>query len=83
MMGSLFCALSHSVPQLVIARVIQGAGGALLLPVGRLSVLRAVPRPQFLQAMAFVAVPGMVGPLIGPDAGRLAGRGRVLALGSS
>jgi EmrB/QacA subfamily drug resistance transporter len=69
MSGSLLCALSHSVTQLVVSRVIQGAGGAMLLPVGRLSVLRSVPRQKFLQAMAFVSVPGMVGPLIGPTLG--------------
>jgi EmrB/QacA subfamily drug resistance transporter len=69
MTGSLLCALSHSVAQLVVSRVIQGAGGAMLLPVGRLSVLRAFPREKFLQAMSFVAIPGMVGPLIGPTLG--------------
>ena len=54
--GSVFCALSHSLTQLVAARVLQGLGGALLLPVGRLVVLRTFPREKFLQAMSFVAV---------------------------
>ncbi|MFZ4287855.1 multidrug transporter subunit MdtD [Variovorax sp. HJSM1_2] len=67
--GSLACALAHSLTQLVGARVLQGLGGALLLPVGRLSVLRAFPRERFLQAMSFVAIPGLIGPLIGPTLG--------------
>ena len=68
-MGSVFCALSQSLAQLVAARVVQGLGGALLLPVGRLVVLRTFPREKFLQAMSFVAIPGLIGPLIGPTLG--------------
>jgi EmrB/QacA subfamily drug resistance transporter len=67
--GSLACALSSTMTQLVISRIVQGAGGALLLPVGRLAVLLAYPREQFLKAMSFVAVPGLIGPLIGPTLG--------------
>jgi EmrB/QacA subfamily drug resistance transporter len=69
MLGSLLCAASSSLHELTAARVLQGAGGAMLLPVGRLTVLRYVPRPQFLQAMAFVSIPGLIGPLIGPTVG--------------
>ena len=68
-LGSLLCALAASLNQLVLARVVQGCGGALLLPVGRLAVLRAFPREQFLKAMSFVTLPGLVGPLIGPTLG--------------
>jgi EmrB/QacA subfamily drug resistance transporter len=68
-LGSLFCALATTLNQLVLARVVQGAGGALLLPVGRLAVLQAVPRHEFLAAMSFVTIPGLVGPLIGPTLG--------------
>ncbi|WP_295853659.1 multidrug transporter subunit MdtD [uncultured Xylophilus sp.] len=68
-LGSLFCALSQSLTQLVASRVVQGMGGALLLPVGRLAVLRGFPRDQFLRAMSFVAVPGLIGPLLGPTLG--------------
>jgi len=68
-LGSVACALSHGLGQLVAARVVQGVGGALLLPVGRLSLLRTVPRSQFLQAMSFVAIPGLIGPLLGPTLG--------------
>ena len=68
-LGSLLCALSRSLPMLVAARVAQGMGGALLLPVGRLAILRGFPRAELLQALAFVAVPGLVGPLVGPTLG--------------
>jgi len=68
-LGSVLCAVSHSLAMLVAARVVQGLGGALLLPVGRLVVLRTFPRERFLQAMSFVAIPGLIGPLIGPTLG--------------
>jgi EmrB/QacA subfamily drug resistance transporter len=68
-LGSLLCALSPSLPLLVGARVVQGVGGALLLPVGRLAILRGFPRAELLKALAFVAVPGLVGPLVGPSLG--------------
>lgn len=67
--GSVACALAHNLTQLVVARVLQGMGGAMLLPVGRLAVLRAFPREKFLKAMSFVAIPGLIGPLIGPTLG--------------
>lgn len=67
--GSVACAASTSLTQLVLSRIVQGAGGAMLLPVGRLVVLRNVPRDQFLPAMSFVAIPGLIGPLIGPTLG--------------
>ena len=67
--GSVACAVSHGLGQLVAARVVQGLGGALLLPVGRLALLRTVPRSEFLQAMSFVAIPGLIGPLLGPTLG--------------
>jgi len=67
--GSMLCAYAPTLDFLVGARVVQGIGGAMLLPVGRLSVLRTFPREQYLQALSFVAIPGMVGPLIGPTLG--------------
>ncbi|MEO5625934.1 MAG: multidrug transporter subunit MdtD [Dokdonella sp.] len=67
--GSLLCASAHSLDQLTAARVVQGVGGAMLLPVGRLAVLRSVPREEFLAAMSFVTIPGLIGPLIGPTLG--------------
>jgi EmrB/QacA subfamily drug resistance transporter len=68
-LGSLLCALSSSLNMLVIARVIQGVGGALLLPVGRLAILRGFPRAELLKALTFVSIPGLVGPLLGPTLG--------------
>jgi EmrB/QacA subfamily drug resistance transporter len=67
--GSLLCANSHSLGQLAAARVVQGIGGSMLLPVGRLAVLRSVPRKDFLAAMSFVTLPGLIGPLVGPTLG--------------
>ena len=68
-LGSGACAASASLNQLAAARVLQGVGGAMLLPVGRLAVMRAFPREKFLEAINFVAIPGLVGPLIGPTLG--------------
>ena len=55
-LGSVFCATAHTLPQLVIARVLQGIGGSMLLPVGRLAVLRNIPGEQYIAALAFVSV---------------------------
>ena len=51
--------------------MVQGVGGALLVPVGRLAVLRAFPRKAFLPVMAFIVIPALIGPLIGPALGGL------------
>lgn len=67
--GSILCASSQNLLQLVGSRFIQGLGGAMLLPVGRLAVLRAFPQEEFLAAISFVAIPGLIGPLIGPTLG--------------
>lgn len=67
--GSLFCALSTTLNLLIVARIVQGIGGALLLPVGRLALLKTIPANQYVSAMSFVAVPSLVGPLIGPVLG--------------
>ncbi|HCT08151.1 MAG TPA: MFS transporter [Pseudomonas sp.] len=68
-LGSLLCALSSSLTMLVGARVIQGLGGALMLPVGRLVVLRAYPRSELVRIMGFITIPGLLGPLLGPTMG--------------
>lgn len=68
-LGSLMCAAAWSLHALVTSRVVQGIGGAMLLPVGRLAVMRSWPREEFLEAMSFVALPGLIGPLVGPTLG--------------
>lgn len=67
--GSFCCAQSQNLNQLIISRVIQAIGGSLMLPVGRLAILRTIPRDQFLAAMSFVVMPGLLGPIIGPALG--------------
>ncbi|MGF6773199.1 EmrB/QacA subfamily drug resistance transporter [Paraburkholderia sp. GAS199] len=67
--GSLLCANAHTLNQLVVYRIVQGVGGAMLLPVGRLAVLRTFPAERYLPALSFVAIPGLIGPLIGPTLG--------------
>jgi EmrB/QacA subfamily drug resistance transporter len=70
-LGSVACASAHSLTQLVIARVIQGIGGSMLMPVGRLAVLRSVPGAQYVAAIALISVAGQVGPIVGPTLGGL------------
>lgn len=67
--GSLCCALSTTLDQLIAARVVQGIGGAMMVPVGRLTVMKLVPRDQYMAAMTFVTLPGQIGPLLGPTLG--------------
>lgn len=69
--GSLLCALSPTLSILVFARILQAAGGSMLLPVGRLAVLRAFPGERYLPALSFVTMPALIGPLIGPTLGGL------------
>lgn len=68
-LGSLACAAANTLPMLVAARVLQGVGGALLMPIGRLAVLRVYSKHELLRVMSFVTIPGLVGPLIGPALG--------------
>jgi EmrB/QacA subfamily drug resistance transporter len=70
-LGSLFCGLSVNMPMLVGARILQGCGGALMMPVGRITMVRTFPRSELVRAMSFVAIPGLIGPLLGPLAGGL------------
>lgn len=68
-LGSLACALSNSLSMLVVFRVIQGIGGAMMMPVARLALLRAYPRSELLPVLNFVTMPGLVGPILGPVLG--------------
>jgi EmrB/QacA subfamily drug resistance transporter len=69
MAGSIGCALSSSVTDFVIARTLQGIGGAMMTPVGRLVLLRSIDKSALVNAMAWVTVPALVGPVIGPPLG--------------
>ena len=69
MVGSIGCALSGSVTDFVIARTLQGIGGAMMTPVGRLVLLRSIDKSALVNAMAWVTVPALVGPVIGPPLG--------------
>lgn len=64
--GSLLCALSGSLEMLVASRVLQGIGGAMMMPVARLALLRAYPRDELLPVLNFISLPGLVGPVLGP-----------------
>jgi len=70
-LGSLLCGLSNSMHALVASRILQGCGGAMMVPVGRLTLVRTIPRSDLVRAMAFVSIPAMIAPLIGPLAGGL------------
>lgn len=67
--GSIFCGLSSSLAELVAARIMQGAGGAMMVPVGRLVLLRSVSKPDLISAMAWLTVPALIGPVVGPPVG--------------
>ena len=69
MVGSIGCALSGSVTDFVIARIVQGLGGAMMTPVGRLVLLRSIDKSALVNAMAWVTVPALIGPVIGPPLG--------------
>jgi EmrB/QacA subfamily drug resistance transporter len=69
MIGSIGCALSSSVTDFVIARTLQGLGGAMMTPVGRLVLLRSIDKRALVNAMAWVTVPALIGPVIGPPLG--------------
>lgn len=69
--SSVLCGLSVNVPMLVGARILQGIGAAMMMPVGRLSIIRTYPKSELLVAMNFVIIPALIGPLLGPTIGGL------------
>jgi EmrB/QacA subfamily drug resistance transporter len=68
-LGSLACAVCNTLPAFVIARFIQGMGGALMVPVGRLVLMRAVPKNEYVAALNYLTIPALLGPVIGPALG--------------
>src|ERR1022692_2379510 len=69
--GSFLCGISSNIHLLVACRILQGCGGALMVPVGRLTLVRTFAKSELIRAMSFVAIPGLVGPMLGPIAGGL------------
>jgi EmrB/QacA subfamily drug resistance transporter len=69
MVGSIGCALSHSLAHFVVARFFQGMGGAMMSPVGRLVLIRTVGRQNLVDAMALLTTPALIGPMLGPPLG--------------
>jgi len=68
-LGSLLCGLSSDLHVLVACRILQGCGGAMMVPVGRLTMVHAFAKSELVRAMSFVAIPSLIGPMIGPLAG--------------
>lgn len=68
-LGSVLCGLATSLPDFVLYRIIQGLGGAMMVPVGRLVILRAVPKSELVSALAWLTIPALLGPVIGPPLG--------------
>jgi EmrB/QacA subfamily drug resistance transporter len=67
--GSIGCAFANSLEGFVVARIVQGMGGAMMTPVGRLVLIRSIDRRQLVDAMAWVTMPALIGPIIGPPVG--------------
>jgi EmrB/QacA subfamily drug resistance transporter len=68
-LGSFLCGLAQNIHWLVAFRILQGAGGAMMLPVGRITMVRTFAKSELINAMSFVAIPGLVGPMLGPVIG--------------
>lgn len=68
-LGSLFCALSQNLTHLVISRVVQGIGGSLMTPVGKLALIKTFDKNELLKAMNFAIIPALIGPVLGPLVG--------------
>ena len=68
-LGSIGCAMSHSLTDFVVARIVQGMGGAMMTPVGRMVLVRSISRRELIGAMAWVTTPALIGPVLGPPLG--------------
>ena len=67
--GSALCSLAQNLPELVLYRIVQGLGGAMMVPVGRLVILRSVAKSEMIAALAWLTIPALLGPVIGPPLG--------------
>src|SRR5471032_899805 len=67
--GSIGCAMSSSLTDFVIARIVQGMGGAMMTPVGRMVLVRSISKRELVNAMAWVTTPALIGPVLGPPVG--------------
>jgi EmrB/QacA subfamily drug resistance transporter len=67
--GSIGCALSQSLAAFVVARIVQGMGGAMMTPVGRMVMVRSIPKRELVNAMAWLSTPALIGPVLGPPVG--------------
>ena len=68
-LGSIGCALSSSLTGFVVARIVQGMGGAMMTPVGRMVLVRTISKRELVAAMAWVTTPALIGPVLGPPVG--------------
>ncbi len=68
-LGSFLCGISRDIHVLVACRLLQGCGGAMMIPVGRLTIVRTYARSELIRAMSFVAIPALIGPMLGPVVG--------------
>jgi EmrB/QacA subfamily drug resistance transporter len=69
--GSFLCGISRNIHVLVACRILQGCGGSMMVPVGRLTIVRTFARSELIRAMSFVAIPALIGPMLGPIVGGL------------
>src|ERR1700746_776678 len=70
-LGSFLCGISTNIHLLVAFRVVQGMGGAMMVPVGRLTLVRTFPKSDLVRIMSFVSIPALIAPMLGPVAGGL------------
>src|SRR5271156_3369104 len=70
-LGSFLCGISSDIHLLVACRILQGCGGAMMVPVGRLTLVRTFAKPDLLRTMSFISIPALVAPMLGPIAGGL------------
>jgi EmrB/QacA subfamily drug resistance transporter len=70
-LGSFLCGISRNIHVLVACRILQGGGGSMMVPVGRLTIVRTFAKSELIRAMSFVAIPALIGPMLGPIVGGL------------